>query len=90
MVKIIKILMENKEGIIIGGIIGYFLGKSVLLDMVDLSVIAQTQGIVDVVAGAGKSALELAKTKLIWASVAVGAVIGGYVDSLIPEGRFFK
>ena len=83
-----KIIWENKEGIIIGGVIGYFLSKSLFPSMVDFSVITQTQGMIDILASG--SPLDIAQVKLSAVSSVLGSLIGGYVDSLIPEGRFFR
>ena len=85
-----KILWENKEGITLGAVVGYVMGRWFLPDIVDFSMVMQTEGIIDVVAGAGKSAMELAKTKIIWGSTFIGGLVGGYLDSLLPEGFLRK
>ena len=83
-------LGRNREGIIIGGIAGWLIGKFFIPSDFDFSVITQTQGILDPFISAGKSAIELAKTKVIWGTTIIGATLGAVLDEITPEGRFFK
>ena len=39
---------------------------------------------------AGKSTIELAKSKLIWITTILGGTLGIIIDSLIPERSLFK
>ena len=80
-----KFLTENKEGIIIGGIVGYIIGKYFLQGTIDLSSVTETQGIIDIISGTTKSTIELAKTKIVLASTIIGSFIGAYIDSILPE-----
>ena len=84
-----KILWENKEGIIIGIIVGDLTARYFLPQIIDFSMITQTQGIVDILSSAGKTTLEIAKTKLIWAGRIIGALVGLYIDSILPE-KWYK
>lgn len=84
-----RFFFENKEGIVIGGVVGYILGKYFLQDYFDMSIMGQTFGIIDVVKGATASTIELAKTKIIWASTIIGAVIGMILDNALPE-KFWR
>ena len=85
-----KYIYPNKEGMIIGGVIGYFIGKYFLVNLIDLPSINQTQGVLDFIMATKTSAIELAKTKLAIASSIIGASVGGYIDYQIPEQRFFR
>ena len=69
-----------KEGLIIGAISGYIVGRFFLPTDFDFSVIAQTSSIIDVLQGAGTTALEFAKTKVILTFTIIGAVLGTIVD----------
>lgn len=81
----LRFIKENKEGIIIGGIAGYVAGKYFLGD-IDLASISQTQSIIDPLISAGKSAIEIAKTKVVIVTTIIGMGIGVIVDNQIKEG----
>ena len=87
MVDIKRIIRQNKEGIIIGAIVGYLFGKFFLND-IDVSSIIQTQSVIDSLISAGKSSVELAKSKVVLATTLLGAVMGFIVDSQLKEGFF--
>ena len=85
-------LLVNKEGIIIGSLIGFLVGKFILPDMIDFSLMGQTFGLIDIIQEGSKSAGEIAKTKLVWASTILGGTIGLLIDMSLPEnkGRMFR
>lgn len=85
--EIFKFFKRNKEGILIGGIIGFIIGKFFLEGFVDLNIIASnTNSFLDVLNTAKSGTIELARTKIIWASSIFGAMIGAFVDESLPEG----
>lgn len=90
MVKIFKLLKQNKEGIIIGAIIGWVVGKFFLPSDFDFSIVAQSQSIFDPLIESGKDTIELAKTKVTFATTLIGAGIGFVLDFFTTEGTFFK
>lgn len=85
-----RFLRENKEGIIIGAIVGWAISRFVAPQFIDLSILTQTQGVLDPFISAGKSLTEIAKTKLTVILVVLGAGIGAAVDMAVPEGKLFK
>ncbi len=90
MVKIIGLLRENKEGLILGAIAGWIVGKFIAPTFIDLSVLTQTQGILDPIISGGKSLVEIGKSKLTIMTTILGAGIGVVIDMLVPEGKFFR
>ena len=89
MSKLISFLNVNREGIIIGAIVGFLVGKFILPDYIDMSIVAQTAGIVDVLQSGATSAVELAKTKIVWASTILGAGFGLLIDMGMKERKGF-
>ena len=87
--KIKNLIWVNKEGILIGAAVGFLVGKFILPDYVDMSMVAQTAGIVDVLQQGATSAVELAKTKIVWASTILGGAIGLIIDMGMKERKGF-
>jgi len=83
-----KFLWENKEGIIIGGIIGYVVATRFLPSNFDISVVQQTQGVIDLVSSG--TPIEIAKTKVTWAFTIIGSAIGMVMDMNLKEGWYKK
>ena len=83
-------LWENKEGIILGGLIGFLLGKFVLPTTFDLQAIAQANSVLDFVKAGTSNIIEFAKTKIIIASTIVGSLAGGIIDNMMPERFVMK
>ena len=73
-------LYEAKEGIIIGGLVGFLVYKFFLPESINLTDISQTQSLVDIIKPATTSVIEFAKTKLFLGLIVIGATIGGLVD----------
>ena len=82
-------LWENKEGAIIGGVLGYLFITPLLTKDASALQSLQSVGLVDVLKSASTSAVVFARTKAVWLGVILGSIIGIIVDSLIPEG-FWK
>lgn len=78
--KAINLLKKGKEGLIIGLIAGYVIGRWFLPDSLDLNAIAQTQSLIDVARTAGTTAIEFAKTKAIIGTMIIAGTIGFLVD----------
>lgn len=83
--KITKLLRENKEGIFIGGIVG-FLAGNYFLPTFDLNVISQSFGVIDSIKPVSTTLIEFAKTKIMISSTIIGAIIGFIVDYNFKEG----
>ena len=62
--KLWKLLKTNKEGIIIGAVVGYIVGRFLIPADFDFSIIMQSQSILDTFKSAGTTAIEFAKTKM--------------------------
>jgi uncharacterized membrane protein YqgA involved in biofilm formation len=77
----------NIQGILIGAGIGFIVGKFILPTYFDYSTIAQSYGVIDNLQTIGTTSLEWAKTKTIYITTIIGAVIGMFVDEYIPEGK---
>ena len=88
--KYLKRLWEIKEGLIIGGAIGFLIGKYILPTQFDLNSIAQTQSALDFIKPLTSNIIEFAKQKIIIATTLVGALAGGFVDAMLPENFFWK
>ncbi len=73
-------LYEAKEGIIVGGVIGFLVYKFLLPDSISIETIAQTQSMVDVIKPAATSVIEFAKARLMLSIIIIGAMIGGVID----------
>lgn len=83
-------LWENKEGAIIGGIIGFVAGKWFLKSFgIDMSIF-QEQGIIDTAISASKGTLEFAQQKAVWALTALGVFVGILGDMMLKEGWLKK
>lgn len=89
MSRLFSFLNSNKEGILIGAAVGFLVGKFILPNYIDMSMVTQTAGIVDVLSQTATSTIELAKTKVVWASTIFGAGIGLIIDSHIKENKGF-
>ena len=87
--KLISFLNVNREGILIGAAVGFLVGKFILPDYIDMSMVAQTAGIVDVLQQGATNAVELAKTKIVWASTIFGAGVGLLIDMNLKERKWF-
>ena len=83
-------IKKNKEGIIIGGIIGWVVGKFFIPPGFDFSVIMQSQSLLDNFFSVGKTSIDIAKNKVIIATTIIGATLGYITDSLFPERGFFR
>jgi hypothetical protein len=84
-------LWRNKEGIIIGAITGFIIGKWILpMIGFDYSVMVQDYSVIDTLKSTGLSTLEWAKTKAIYLTTIFGAIIGTIIDEFTPEKRWFK
>ena len=79
------LVATNKEGIIIGGIGGYLIGKFFFGD-INLTALTETQGIIDPFISVGKSTIELAKTKVVIMTTLIGATLGAFIDNELKEG----
>ncbi len=80
-------LKNNIQGILIGAGIGFIVGKFILPTYFDYSTIAQSYGVIDTLQNVGTASIEWAKTKTIYLTTILGAVIGMFVDEMIPEGK---
>lgn len=89
MLKLISFLNSNKEGILIGAVVGFLVGKFILPNYIDMSMVTQTAGIVDVLTETAANTIELAKTKIVWASTIFGAGIGLLLDMGMKERKGF-
>lgn len=87
--RITNFLYVNKEGIFYGALVGFLVGKFLLPNYVDMSMVTQTAGIVDVLAETATSTIELAKTKIVWASTIFGAGVGLLLDMGTRERKWF-
>ena len=85
-INLTQFLKENKEGLIIGAVVGFVIGKWLLPSSFDLTPVAESQGIIDTFKSAGTTAIEFARTKIIWATTLLGTAVGGLIDSLFKEG----
>lgn len=85
-----KIFWENKEGILLGAIAGYLIGRFMIPADFNFSVVAQSNSILDTFKSASTSAIEFAKTKVIWGTTIIGASLGGIIDSQLKEGFLKK
>lgn len=79
-------ILENKEGILVGALIGFIIAKFFFPQDIDITLIAQTQSIVDVFKSTGTTAIEFAKTKVMLGLIVISAFIGMILDSLLKEG----
>ncbi len=75
-----------KEGILIGGALGFIAGKWLLPNVFDLNSIAQAQSALDFIKPITTTIITFAKTKLIVATTLVGALAGAIIDDMVPEG----
>jgi len=89
MVKIMKLLNKGKEGLVIGAIVGFVVGKFFFPSEV-LSIITQSQSIIDPLKNVATPAIEFAKTKAVLGMILLGSTIGFLIDINTPEGKFFK
>ena len=93
-VKVTKdFIWENKEGAIIGGLLGWFVIVPLITKDTQSIVALQSSGLIDMAKSASTTATTFAIAKARWFAVAVGIVLGTFVDAMIPEGffnRWFK
>lgn len=85
--QIISYLKRNKEGIIIGAIVGWLVSTFISPTTFDATLIAQS--IVDPLIP-GESVIEIAENKITIALIFLGATVGSILDEITPEGKFFK
>lgn len=85
-----RFVFLNKEGILIGGLVGFIFAKFFLPETFDFSMVQQTFGLMDVLKGAGTTTLEWAKTKVVWALTIFGAGFGLMIDNELKEGWWRK
>lgn len=89
MAKLKKLLYENKEGILIGGIIAYLVWRFMLPATFDFQAVVQSQGVIDMFKTAGTTTIEFAKTKVMWGMILIGAFLGFVIDYSMKE-RWWK
>ena len=84
-----KFIWEIKEGLILGALAGYVLGKYLFPNnVIDMNAVMQTQTVLDMMKSASQPAMEFAKDKLIIGCTIVGGLIGTVIDAMIPENKW--
>ena len=87
----ISFMKENIQGILTGAAIGYLVYKFFVPQTTDFSIIQTSYGLIDGLVGVGiKGTVELAKTKLMWTYIILGALIGLLIDANNKEGFLRK
>lgn len=86
--KLKRFVWNNKEGILIGGLVGYLFSRFFLPDYINLNTIIQTQGLIDIITSS--SGIELAERKIRVAFTVIGATIGMVIDMNLKEGWYRK
>lgn len=84
--KLLNNLKMNKEGLILGLVFGYLIGKYFLPNYIDFSIVTNSMGIIDYLKGTTTKTLEIAKNNIIIASTIIGGLAGYIIDTKLPEG----
>lgn len=85
-----RFFWENKEGMIVGAIAGYLVYQFALPADFNFSMVTSTFGLIDTLSSVATSTIELAKTKVMWAFIIIGAGIGTAIDMSLKEGWYKK
>lgn len=81
-----QFIWENKEGAIVGGLLGWFVIAPLITKDTQSIVALQSSGLIDVVKSASTSATEFAIAKAKWFAVGLGITIGVFFDMQLKEG----
>ena len=79
-------IWENKEGAIVGGLLGWFVIAPLLTKDATTVQSMQNMGLVDVVKSASTTAADFAIAKVKWFAVGLGTLIGIFFDMQLKEG----
>lgn len=81
-----QFIWQNKEGAIIGGLVGWFIIAPLITKDTQSVVALQSSGLIDVVKSASTTATEFAVAKAKWFAVFIGVIVGIVIDSQLKEG----
>lgn len=80
-------LRKNKEGMIIGALVGFLVYSYMVHQGADFMTLYNNQAIFDKVVSSTISVQEVVKVKAVWIYMAAGTIVGGIIDALYKPNR---